>query len=93
MSSVSLTPKFSDGQEEIYSEANQSAEANIEVVALKTAINALEDKLWFTRKARIYAEKRLLDFEFHAQLLLIVYSIYIVALSVVLLKFKLINTI
>lgn len=47
----------------------------------------LNDRIWFTRIARIYSEKRLLRNEFHSQLLLMLYSVYSIALSVILLKY------
>jgi hypothetical protein len=50
--------------------------------------NNLKDRIWFTRIARIYSEKRLLRNEHHSQLLLMFYSVYIIALSVTQLKFK-----
>ncbi|MCD5360323.1 SLATT domain-containing protein [Chromobacterium aquaticum] len=60
---------------------------------MQSLINLIEttkDRIWFTRIARIQAEKRLLRNELHAQLLLMTYSIYSITLSVILLKFKII---
>lgn len=48
----------------------------------------LKNRVWFTRIARIYSEKRLLRNELHSQLLLMAYSVYSIALSVILLKYK-----
>jgi hypothetical protein len=48
---------------------------------------ALYDKVWFTRKSWIHAEKRLLQNEHHTQLLMVAYSAYTTCLSVILLKF------
>lgn len=48
----------------------------------------LKNRIWFTRIARIHAEKRLLRNEFHSQLLMMFYSVYSIALSVTLLKYK-----
>lgn len=48
----------------------------------------LKDRIWFTRIARIHAEKRLLSNELHSQLLLMFYSVYSIALSVTQLKYK-----
>lgn len=48
----------------------------------------LKDKIWFTRIARIYSEKRLLRNELHSQLLLMFYAVYSIALSVTQLKYK-----
>ncbi len=45
-----------------------------------------KDRIWFTRKARIRASERLLRNETHAQILLVVYSLFAVVVSVVLLK-------
>lgn len=50
--------------------------------------NDLRNRIWFTRIARIYSEKRLLRNQFHSQLLLMAYSVYSIALSVTLLKYK-----
>jgi hypothetical protein len=44
--------------------------------------------VWFTRKAWINAEDRLLKNDFHTQLLMVVYAAYTSCLSVVLLKFE-----
>lgn len=48
----------------------------------------LANKVWFTRKAWIYAEKRLLANEHHTQLLMVAYSAYTTCLAVVLLVFE-----
>ena len=48
----------------------------------------LNDRIWFTRIARIYSEKRLLRNELHSQLLLMFYAVYSIALSVTQLKYK-----
>lgn len=50
--------------------------------------NALAENVWFTRKAWINAEDRLLRNDFHTQLLLVVYAAYTSCLSVVLLKYE-----
>lgn len=47
-----------------------------------------DDKVWFTRKAWINAEERLLRNEHHTQLLMVVYAAYTTCVSVVLLKFS-----
>lgn len=49
---------------------------------------SLKDRIWFTRIARIYSEKRLLRNELHSQLLLMFYAVYSIALSVTQLKYK-----
>lgn len=49
---------------------------------------SLADKVWFTRKAWINAENRLLKNDFHTQLLMVVYAAYTSCLSVVLLKYE-----
>jgi len=49
---------------------------------------ALADNVWFTRKAWINAEERLLKNDFHTQLLMVVYAAYTSCLSVVLLKYE-----
>lgn len=56
--------------------------------SLADVANKLRDRIWFTRIARIYSEKRLLRNEFHSQLLLMAYSVYNIALAVTLLKYK-----
>lgn len=56
--------------------------------SLTDVANKLRDRIWFTRIARIYSEKRLLRNELHSQLLLMAYSIYNIALAVTLLKYK-----
>jgi hypothetical protein len=48
----------------------------------------LANRVWFTRKAWIHAEKRLLQNEYHTQLLMVVYAAYTTCLSVVLLVFE-----
>jgi len=48
----------------------------------------LNDRIWFTRIARIYSEKRLLRNGLHSQLLLMFYAVYSIALSVTQLKYK-----
>lgn len=42
----------------------------------------ISDKIWWTRKSKIEQETRLLRFEFHSQLLLIWYSFFAVAISI-----------
>lgn len=42
----------------------------------------IEDKIWWTRKAKIEQETRLLRYEFHSQALLIWYSFFTVAISI-----------
>lgn len=59
--------------------------------SVNDGVSTLRDKIWFTRKAWINAESRLLSNELHTQFLMVVYSVYSVCLSVVLLKFKLIT--
>lgn len=49
---------------------------------------SLADRIWFTRKAWIAAEKRLLDNEYHTQLLLVAYAAYTTCISVVLLSYE-----
>lgn len=49
--------------------------------------HSLAERVWFTRKAWIEAEKRLLSDEYHTQLLLVAYSAYTTCISVVLLAF------
>jgi len=49
---------------------------------------ALAERLWFTRKAWICAEERLLKNEHHTQLLMVVYAAYTTCLSVVLLAYE-----
>lgn len=56
--------------------------------SVASAANSLYDRIWFTRSARIQSEKRLLRNEHHSQLLLILYTIYSIALSAILMKFK-----
>lgn len=58
------------------------------VPSLTDVANKLRDRIWFTRIARIYAEKRLLRNELHSQLLLMAYSVYNIAVAVTLLKYK-----
>lgn len=47
-----------------------------------------DNVVWFTRKAWINAENRLLKNDFHTQLLMVVYAAYTSCLSVVLLKYE-----
>lgn len=47
---------------------------------------ALTDNIWWTRKARIQTEKRLLSNAFHSQVILLWYSFFSVAVSVYYLK-------
>ncbi len=47
---------------------------------------ALADNIWWTRKARIQTEKRLLSNSFHSQVILLWYSFFSVAVSVYYLK-------
>lgn len=54
----------------------------------KTPESVLSERIWFTRKAWINAEERLLRNEFHTQLLLVVYSAYTTSLAVVLLAYE-----
>jgi hypothetical protein len=49
---------------------------------------ALSDNVWWTRKSRIQAEKRLLSNAFQSQLLLLWYSFFGVAVSIYYLKFN-----
>lgn len=42
----------------------------------------LSDKIWWTRKSKIEQETRLLKYEFHSQLLLIWFSFFTVAISI-----------
>ncbi|XUW93828.1 SLATT domain-containing protein (plasmid) [Burkholderia sp. M6-3] len=51
------------------------------------AREALYNRIWFTRKARIQSEKRLLQNDLHAQLMLQLFSAYSIGLSIYLLKF------
>lgn len=53
---------------------------------------AFSDNVWWTRKARIQAEKRLLANAFQSQLLLLWYSFFGVAVSIYYLKFDNIGT-
>ena len=53
---------------------------------------AFSDNVWWTRKARIQAEKRLLANAFQSQLLLLWYSFFGVAVSIYYLKFENIGT-
>lgn len=52
-----------------------------------TTPEKLFHKVWFTRKAWINAEERLLQNEHHTQLLMVVYAAYATCASVVMLKF------
>lgn len=58
------------------------------MASLTDLAEQLKNRIWFTRIARIHAEKRLLRNEFHSQLLMMFYSVYSIALSVTLLKYK-----
>ena len=49
--------------------------------------NNLSDNIWFTRKARIQSEKRLLTNHTHSQLLLIYYSLWGVGFSIIAIKY------
>lgn len=49
---------------------------------------SLVDRIWFTRKAWIAAEKRLLDNGYHTQLLLVAYAAYTTCISVILLSYE-----
>lgn len=49
------------------------------------ALYIFKDRVWFTRKAWIAAEKRLLDNEYHTQLLLVFYAAYTTCISIILL--------
>lgn len=42
----------------------------------------LSDKIWWTRKAKIKAERRLLNFDYYSQLLLLWYSTFLVCYSI-----------
>lgn len=55
---------------------------------ITNAADALANRAWFTRKAWIHAEKRLLGNEYHTQLLMVAYAAYTTCLSVVLLVFE-----
>lgn len=55
----------------------------------RNVLSSIENRLWFTRKAWISAEKRLLDNHYHTQLLLVVYAAYTTSFSVVLLAYEL----
>lgn len=48
----------------------------------------LLDNLWWTRKAKICMEKRLLSNAFHAQIILLWYSFFSVAISIYYLKYS-----
>lgn len=56
--------------------------------SLEDLVRKLKDKIWFTRIARIYSEKRLLRNELHSQLLMMFYAVYSIAFSVTQLKYK-----
>jgi hypothetical protein len=60
-------------------------------IEFKQAVESLKDSIWFTRAARIHAEARLLGNDFHAHMLLVLYSIYSIALSVVLMQFAIVE--
>ena len=47
----------------------------------------LEDKLWFTYKARIRAEERLRGNDFHSQLILVLYALVSAILSVIVIRY------
>jgi len=49
---------------------------------------ALSDNIWWTRKSRIHTEKRLLKNAFHAQVILLWYSIFSVFVAVYYLNFN-----
>lgn len=49
---------------------------------------AFQDNLWWTRKSRTQAEKRLLSNSFQSQLLLLWYSFFSVSISIYYLKFS-----
>ena len=49
---------------------------------------AFSDNVWWTRKARIQLEKRLLSYFFHSQLLLFWYSLVGVVASIYYVKFQ-----
>jgi len=49
-------------------------------------MNNLSDRIWWTKKARIKAEKRLLNFEFYSQLILLWYSFFLICASIYELK-------
>lgn len=51
-------------------------------------LNNFRNSIWFTRKAWISAEKRLLSNAYHTQLLLVVYSAYMACVSVVFLSYQ-----
>ncbi|ACB65644.1 conserved hypothetical protein [Burkholderia ambifaria MC40-6] len=55
--------------------------------AFQKSREALTNRIWFTRKARIQAEKRLLQNDFHSQLMLQIFTAYILVLSIYMLKF------
>lgn len=50
----------------------------------------MNDKIWFTYKARIQAQMRLAQLDFHSQLLLVWYAMLSTALSVTAIKYPLI---
>lgn len=52
---------------------------------------ALHDNIWWTRKARIQTEKRLINNAFHSQVILLWYSIFSVFVAVYYLKFAVEN--
>lgn len=60
---------------------------NSEDGTILTTPEKLFHKVWFTRKAWINAEERLLQNEHHTQLLMVVYAAYTTCASVVMLKF------
>lgn len=48
---------------------------------------ALADRIWWTSRARIYTEKRLISNNFHSQLILLYYSFLSVSVAIYYLKF------
>lgn len=66
----------------------KSLSEECQMPSLADIANNLKDRIWFTRIARIYSEKRLLRNELHSQLLLMFYAVYSIALSVTQLKYK-----
>jgi hypothetical protein len=58
------------------------------MASIEDEINAYRNRMWFTRKAWIIAEARLLANEMHAQSLMVFYSIYSACVSILLLKYS-----
>jgi hypothetical protein len=58
------------------------------VLSTHDPVDILANRIWFTRKAWINAENRLLSNEFHTQLLMVVYSAYTTCLAVILLAYE-----